>query len=148
MASRHTSPKPQNALKTMPFSSAEEVWFWFVAAQEARSDGARYMAGAGLIARPCEPVDILKILDRLYRNRRLLRDHLLVLRHYGRRRMAPDPRRIKELRAYGLWREAMMRIEPVLESKGIVDKPFLPTPQPWHTAFLPANALPEGMAAE
>lgn len=126
MASFDRAPKPQNAAPSLPFSSAEEAWFWFIAAQQARVDGARFSAGAGLMARPCEPVDILKILDRLYRHRRLLREHLLVLRHYGRRYLPPDPRRIKEARAFGLWREALARIEPALEGKGIVRKPFLP----------------------
>lgn len=142
MASKYHLPKPQNSAPATPFTSAEEVWFWFIAAQEARNDGARFSAGAGLLSRPCEPIDILKILDRLYRNRRLLRDHLLVLRHYGRRYMAPDARRIKEVRAASLWNEAMERIESVLEDKGIVRKPFLAIPR-WHASF-----MPEGMAAE
>lgn len=75
--------------KPQPFDSAEEVWFWFIMAQQARNEGARFSAGAGMIPRPCEPLDILKILDSLYRQRRLQRDHLLVLRHYGRRNMPP-----------------------------------------------------------
>ena len=109
-----------------PFETAQEAWFWFIKAQEARNDGARYKAGLSLIARPCEPTDILKILDRLYRQRLLLRDHLLVLRHYGRRQYAPDPRRVKEAIAHKLWVEAFERIEPVLLRKKIVSgKRFL-----------------------
>ena len=104
----------------VPFESAEETWFWFIAAQQARNDGARYIAGLGNMHRPCEPVDILKILDSLYRKRRLLRDHLLVLRHYGRRFMPPDLGRVKEQRAYYIWREALERLEPILEEKGII----------------------------
>lgn len=111
---------PASPDKAVPFDSAEEAWFWFIAAQAARNDGARFVAGLGACSRPCEPVDILKILDRLYRNRRLLMDHLLVLRHYGRRNMAPDPRRIKEARAHGLWVEALDRLETPLQKKGIV----------------------------
>jgi len=103
-----------------PFESVEEAWFWFITAQQARNDGARYVAGAGNMPRPCEPVDILKVLDSLYRKRRLLRDHLLVLRHYGRRLMAPDPRRVKEKRAHHIWCEAFDRIGPVLAEKGII----------------------------
>lgn len=104
-----------------PFLDAEEAWFWFIAAQEARNDGARFSAGQSVYNRPCEPLDILKILDRLHRQRRLLRDHLLVLRHYGRRHMAPDPRRIKEVRAYKLWHEAFERMGPIMEKKGIIE---------------------------
>ncbi len=106
----------------VPFDTIEELWFWFIVAQQARNDGARYVSGAGLVRRPCEPVDILKILDDLYRKRRLLREHLLVLRHYGRRHLAPDPNRPKEVRSYYLWKEALERMRPVLERKGIITK--------------------------
>ena len=109
-----------NALSTVPFNAAVAAWFWFIKAQEAKNDGARYTSGMALLPRPCEPTDFLKILDRLYRNRILLRDHLLVLRHYGRRQMAPDNRRVKEAIAYKLWCEAFDRIEPVLIDKKIV----------------------------
>lgn len=107
-------------IKTTPFESAEEAWFWFIQAQSAKEDGARISFGQGLIPRPCEPIDILKVLDRLYRNRRILMDHVLVLRHYGKRLMAPDPRRVRELRAHKLWTEALERLGDSLESKGIV----------------------------
>lgn len=115
-------PCSKNSMESVPFRDAEEAWFWFIAAQGARNDGARVMAGAALYPRPCEPLDILKAVDRLYRARRLLRDHLLVLRHYGRRFMPPDQRRIKEQQAYDLWIEALQRIETILEAKGIVEK--------------------------
>ena len=114
----------------IPFESAEEAWFWFITAQQARNDGARITAGGGLLQRPCEPVDILKILDGLHRKRRLKRDHLLVLRHYGRRNMPPERRRQKEARAFYLWEEALERMEPELERKGIISK------QSWVTKHL------------
>ncbi len=110
---------------TVPFLDAEEAWFWFIAAQEARVDGARFSAGQSLYPRPCEPLDILKVLDNLHRQRRLQRDHLLVLRHYGRRHLPPDRYRVKETRAYHLWHEALDRIGAVLEQKGIIE----PQPQ-------------------
>ena len=123
MASREKyTPKTITAAQSVPFKSAEEAWFWFIAAQAARQDGARFSSGLALLPRPCEPLDILRILDRLYRNRRLLRDHLLVLRHYGRRHMAPDSRRIKEMRAHTLWTEALERMEQVMVGKGIVQR--------------------------
>jgi hypothetical protein len=119
------APPTVNTKQTVPFRDAEEAWFWFISAQSARNDGARFVAGAGVYPRPCEPLDILKVLDKLYRQRRLLRDHLLVLRHYGRRHMAPDPRRVKEQRARKLWDEALERMQSILESKGIVREPGL-----------------------
>ena len=120
MAHDRFVPRPAAAVTLIPFTSPEEAWFWFVQAWEARSAGARVTAGLGETARPCEPVDILQTVDRLYRQRRLIRDHLCVLLHYGRRLSPPDPRRRAELRASGLWREAFDRLAPALRDKGIV----------------------------
>lgn len=120
---QHYAPRPQAEIATIPFLSAEEAWFWFIQAQQARSDGARFSMGAGLYPRPCEPLDILKVLDRLYRARKLKMDHVLVLRHYGRRMMPPDPYRVKETRAHRLWIEALGLMEFVLVGKGIVALP-------------------------
>jgi hypothetical protein len=100
------------------------VWFWFIEANQARLDGARYTAAKGNIRRPCEPVDILRILDRLYRTRRLMMDHLRVLRFYGVRQMPPEAWRASEARAATLWREAMRILEPVFVAKAIM-KPRL-----------------------
>lgn len=103
-----------------PFSSAEEAWFWFMAAWRARADGARIVAGQGTTERPCEPIDILRAVDALRRSRVLVTDHLLVLRHYGDRHMAPDAKRVKERRAAALWIAALDALEEVLVRKGIV----------------------------
>lgn len=127
--------------KAIPFINAEEAWFWFIAAQAAKNDCAKYVAGASLYPRPCEPVDILTVLDRLYRQRRILRDHLLVLRHYGRRQMPPDPYRIKEARAAHLWNEALERISPVLEKKGIIE-PQRKSHENWHREVLVYETKP------
>lgn len=125
MSDRKNAPETQHTIAftqddVVPFESTQEAWFWFITAQQARNDGARIVSGAGSIKRPCEPVDILKILDNLYRTRRLVRDHLLVLRHYGRRHMPPERDRAKEKRAYYIWSEAMERLEAAFEKKGIV----------------------------
>lgn len=118
----HSAPCPPfvSALPSVPFSTVEEAWFWFVQAHEARLSGARVRAGLGEVARPCEPVDVARVVDRLYRQRRLVRDHLHVLVHYGRRLLAPDPARRHEQRAATLWHEALERLDPVLRGKGIV----------------------------
>ena len=114
------TPKPQPDIKRIPFDTTEEAWFWFIQAQKAREDGARFSFGQGLVPRPCEPLDILNVLNGLYRKRRLLMEHLRVLRFYGDRQMAPDPRRQREMLAHDLWCEALDRIEPILIRKGIV----------------------------
>ena len=125
---RHIS-QTTNLQGAEPFASAEEAWFWFMVAQAAKNDGARITAGQGAVTRPCEPSDIFQALNRLYRQRRLRMDHIRVLKHYGERHMAPDPRRPKELRAYLIWNEALARLEAVLEAKGIVRKAAWFNPQ-------------------
>ena len=120
------SPDGHSASKsddTVPFKSAEEAWFWFIQAQTARNEGAKITAGAGLYLRPCEPVDIIKALERLYRARSVSMDHVMVLRHYGQRLLSPDPRRPKEMRAHGLWRDALSKLEDALVTKRIVVRP-------------------------
>ncbi|WP_247887165.1 hypothetical protein [Azospirillum sp. SYSU D00513] len=104
----------------IPFDDAEEAWFWSVQAQDAKAEGARVVAGLGLVRRPCEPGDVLRAVDALHRRRLLARDHLHVLVQYGRLRMAPDAARRHEQRAHRLWREAFDRLVPVLRAKGIV----------------------------
>lgn len=116
----HTTCSSPIAEESVPFSSAEAAWFWFIETQMARSEGARLVSGAGLYPRPCEPVDICREVERLYRGRRLLIDHIKVLKHYGVRLMSPDPRHPKEIRAHYIWEEAMERIEEALIRKGIV----------------------------
>lgn len=110
----------QLEIKAVPFANAEEAWFWFIQAQAARNDGAQFSMGVGTLPRPCEPLDILKVIDRLYRQRRLMTDHLLVLRHYGRRLMPPDAQRVREVRSHTIWAEALERIGAALEKKGII----------------------------
>lgn len=120
MARERFVPRCHATASVVPFASAEEAWFWFVQAHEARAAGARVVAGRGTVSRPCEPVDMMRVVDRLYRQRRLVRDHLCILVHYGRRLAAPDPARDREARASDLWREAFACIAPVLRGKGIV----------------------------
>ena len=78
--------------KAEPFATAEEAWFWTMAALIARHDGARISAGRGAVIRPCEPDDIVKCLDRLYRQRRIDLQHARILRIWGERGTAPNPR--------------------------------------------------------
>ena len=105
-----------------PFNNAEEVWFWFIQATQAKESGARIRANEGLYKRPCEPTDIFKILERLHRHRRLTMHHFRILRHYGLRMVAPDITRAKEVLASRLWDEAMEILTDVFVSKGIVER--------------------------
>lgn len=103
-----------------PFASAEEAWFWFMRAHEAKLDGARYASNRGNVSRPCEPVDIFRAMDRLHRNRILKLDHFRILRHYGQRQMAPERWRRQEMLAHALWCEAMAAMADAFEAKGII----------------------------
>ena len=137
-----TAPRPGHApvhsqlARTEPFGSAEDAWFWTMAALAARREGARIAAGKGLVARPCEPDDVVKVLDRLYRQRRIELAHARILRIWGERGMAPDPRSMAERGDWRLWREAMSRLEWPLRVKGIVDD-TLPARAPAEGVLLP-----------
>src|SRR5258707_6639551 len=89
---------------TQPFRSAEEAWLWTMAALRARRDGARYTANRGLVSRPCDPDDVVRCLDALYRRRRIDLVHARVLRAWGERQMAPNPHYATERCDAQLWR--------------------------------------------
>ncbi len=120
MTRQRRGPAPTQA-RPEPFETVEDVWFWFMATRQAIQDGAHYSRQfGGGPPRPCEPADILRLLDRLLRTRRIERDHLLVLRHYGRRGLPPDPYAPREGHAARLWAEALHAMAPQLRAKGIL----------------------------
>jgi hypothetical protein len=114
------SRTPTSLARAEPFISTDEAWFWTMAALVARRDGARFSAGKGLVPRPCEPDDVIRCLDRLYRQRRIEIAHARVMRIWGERGVAPDPHHLRERGDHRLWREAMSRLEWPLRVKGIV----------------------------
>jgi hypothetical protein len=91
-----------------------------MAALIARRDGARYSAGQGLIRRPCDPDDVVKCLDALYRQRRIDLVHARVLRIWGERQITPSTKVPAEQNDHRLWVEALERLEWPLRVKGIV----------------------------
>ena len=101
-----------------PFRSAEQAWFWTVRALAARRDGAR--SSGPRTERPCDPDDVLKCLDQLYRHRRIELLHARILRIWGERGVAPNPAYPRERCDWRLWHEAMERLEWKLRMKGIV----------------------------
>jgi hypothetical protein len=101
-----------------PFRSAEQAWFWTMSALAARREGA---SGSGpRVNRPCDPDDVLKCLDGLYRRRRIDLVHARILRIWGERRIAPNPAYATERADAAIWREALERLEWPLRVKGIV----------------------------
>lgn len=105
---------------TQPFRDAEEAWLWTMAALTARREGARFSANKGIASRPCEPDDVIKCLDTLYRHRRIDLTHARILRIWGERQAAPNPAYAIERCDWRLWREALERLEWSLRVKGIV----------------------------
>jgi hypothetical protein len=103
-----------------PFDSAEEAWLWTMATLIARREGARYTAGKGLVSRPCDPDDVVKCLEGLYRQRRINLAHARVLRIWGERQITPSCVVVAERLDYKLWTEALGRLEWLLRIKGIV----------------------------
>jgi hypothetical protein len=101
-----------------PFASAEEAWLWTMAVLIARRDGAGPVLTVEGVARPCEPDDVLKCIDRLYRQRRIYLEHARVLRLWGERQSAPD--RLRHQGDHRLWQEALTRLTWPLQIKGIV----------------------------
>jgi hypothetical protein len=91
-----------------------------MAALIARREGARYTANKGLIARPCDPDDVVKCLDGLYRQRRIDLVHARILRIWGERQMAPSLAVAAERHDHRCWVEALERLEWPLRIKGIV----------------------------
>ncbi len=110
----------RSGAQTQPFETAEDAWLWTMAALTARREGARYTANKGLVARPCDPDDVIKCLDGLYRQRRIDLVHARILRIWGERQMAPSLAVAAERHDQRLWAEALKRLEWPLRVKGIV----------------------------
>lgn len=107
-------------LQAEPFRSAEAAWFWTLAALNARRDGTRHRSSNGLLRRPCDPDDVVKCLDILYRRRRIDLVHARILRIWGERQIAPNPAFAGERSDWRFWREALDRLEWPLRVKGII----------------------------
>lgn len=113
-----------NMQEEVLFDNAQEAWFWFMQANEAKIVGAKCLSGEAKTSRPCEPEDIMNIVHRLYKQRSLLMDHVRILAHYGKRLSAPDKNRYREKKAYTIWKDAFSKIEPILINKGIIKGVF------------------------
>ena len=105
---------------SVKFADAEEAWLWTMRCLMARRQGARFSANKGLVSRPCEPDDVVKCLDALYRQRRIDLLHARILRIWGERQAAPNPAYASEKSDWRIWREALQRLEWPLRVKGIV----------------------------
>lgn len=100
---------------TTPFADAEAAWFWCVETSDAIHNGARLRAGMGSTPRPCEAVDIQKIVIRLNREQILNDRHIAALVRYGQRQTRPN--RMPDTH---IWQQAMNHMTPILQRKGII----------------------------
>lgn len=121
MTQQRLFPKPLRDGEVTLFASAEQAWFWFVRCEVARIEGARVVADAGEVTRPCDPDDIYNAVMRLRRGGMIGQAHLQVLEYYGLMERLPDRRVSEEIRKAGLWGEAMQALTQVLIQRGIVD---------------------------
>lgn len=99
------------------FANAADAWFWTMLALRSRHEGAT--GSTNSVERPCEPDDVMRCVDQLYRNRQIGLSHARVLRHWGERQVAPD-RAAHAGDDARLWREALDRLETPLRNKGII----------------------------
>jgi hypothetical protein len=109
---------------TVPFDDAAQAWFWTVAALAARHGNGlgRRTPGSQAgprIPRPCDPDDIIRALDLLYRRGGIGPAHARILRHWGERFTVPTAGGTKSADAV-LWAEAMDQLDGVLRPKGIL----------------------------
>lgn len=122
IAARPRSPLPLRPVRATPpptpFTGAEQAWFWTVGALAARRDGVR--SSGPRIPRPCEPDDVIRALDLLYRCQGIGLDHARALRRWGERGMAPDARLPSERADALLWAEALDRLDEILRVKGLL----------------------------
>lgn len=105
---------------TLPFASAAEAWFWYMACHRVRLDGARTVAGMAAVSRPCEPGDIHRIVSRLYQAGSLRPRELAVLVRYGRIMLAPDAARVDKSRDVHDWQAALVCLDRALRARQII----------------------------
>ena len=103
-----------------PFRTAEEAWLWTMAALTARRDGAGAAWRPDGPTRPCDPDDVVRCLDILYRNRSIELLHARILRIWGERQRAPRSDRQQQQSDWRLWYQALGQLEWVLRARGIV----------------------------
>ncbi len=122
MTEQRLFPKPLSEREITPFASARQAWFWFVRCQTARFEGARVVADAGEVVRPCDPDDVYNAVMRLKKAGTLQDRHLQVIEYFGLVEREPDPRDPREKGKDTLWQQAMTALENVLITRGIVKR--------------------------
>ncbi len=99
------------------FASAEDAWFWAYGAWQARHQGAA--ANGRGARRPCDPDDVLLVVERLLRARRIDAAHASVLGRWGQRQVAPSAQ-WGQPEEVTLWQDAMTALGAILSRKGLL----------------------------
>lgn len=99
-----------------PFASAEAAWRWAFGALQARQDGAGAPTGIGRSRRPCEPDDVVQVIERLHSARKITLEHARVLRRFAEAGTRPEG----NTRDARLWHAALWQLDQPLRAKGIV----------------------------
>lgn len=102
---------------TTPFTSAEGAWLWTMSILMAREDGACLAWRPDGPSRPCDPEDVVRCLDTLYRQRSIDLVHARILRIWGQRQMPP---RVRGCSDWRLWHQALGQLEWALRARRVV----------------------------
>ena len=103
-----------------PFRSAEDAWLWTMAVLLARRDGAGLAWRPDGPARPCDPEDVIRCLDTLYRQRSIELLHVRILRIWGERQRPPRANRLSQHADWRLWHQTLGQLEWTLRARGVV----------------------------
>ena len=104
--------------ETMPFSSAEEAWFWYCLCEQLGNNHPN--AATTHVVRPCESSDIFLAVKKLMRAGVLRPKHIKVLSKYGFEQIPPHPHFGDSLSICNIWQEAIRFLDSLLRRKGIV----------------------------
>ncbi len=108
------------------FENEEDLWFWYHTCLKLKESKQCYCR----FERPCEPMDITILIQRLHETGMLLTGHLITLKTFGKQGFKPDHnihgkhQRDNENRderiASETWREAMLVLNFVFKQKGFI----------------------------
>jgi hypothetical protein len=100
----------------IPFRTPHEALLWTFGALRVRAAGLSSSTPSSAPARPCTPDDVVKVIDRLYRQRRFTLEQARIVRTWCETPSTP-PRAHKD---FSEWNKALEVLETPLRMKGIV----------------------------
>lgn len=101
-----------------PFPTADAAFLWTMAAIRDRNRGV--VSHSERDAAPITPDEVIRCLDTLYRARRIDLFDAKILRKWGDRGRAPDPKFPAEVADWAVWRGALDKLSYPLRQRGIV----------------------------